>query len=294
MQFDACCMECLVRRQYQLAARHGDGAKSYAYLRDVLQAILDAPAGVAAPYLTGAFAKAYQTYWPGEDAYAQLKRESNDLVLSLLPEIRARVEAAGDPLKLALQFARTGNFLDFGILTPETAHAALADALDKTPDMALDPAVYADLLQARSLVILGDNAGEIAFDTVLVEQLRRRYPALAVSYCVRGENTLNDATREDAAYVGMDALVPILDNGSAISGTEPGFLGPALQDALDRADVILSKGSGNFECLAGCGKNIYYVFMCKCDRLSRILRVPNMTGQFLRELTLPPLTFLQP
>ena len=191
MQFDACCIECLVRRQYQLAARHGDGAKSYAYLRDVLQAILDAPAGVAAPYLTGAFAKAYQTYWPGEDAYAQLKRESNDLVLSLLPEIRARVEAAGDPLKLALQFARTGNFLDFGILTPETAHAALADALDKTPDMALDPAVYADLLadlaQARSLVILGDNAGEIAFDTVLVEQLRRRYPALAVSYCVRGE-----------------------------------------------------------------------------------------------------------
>lgn len=298
MQFDACCMECLVRRQYQLAARHGDGAKSYAYLRDVLQAILDAPAGVAAPYLTGSFAKAYQTYWPGEDAYAQLKRESNDLVLSLLPEIRARVEAAGDPLKLALQFARTGNFLDFGILTPETAHAALADALDKMPDIALDPAVYADLLadlaQARSLVILGDNAGEIAFDTVLVEQLRRRYPALAVSYCVRGENTLNDATREDAAYVGMDALVPILDNGSAISGTEPGFLGPALQDALDRADVILSKGSGNFECLAGCGKNIYYVFMCKCDRLSRILQVPNMTGQFLRELTLPPLTFLQP
>ena len=58
MQFDACCIECLVRRQYQLAARHGDGGKAYPYLRDVLQAILDAPAGVAAPYLTGAFAKA--------------------------------------------------------------------------------------------------------------------------------------------------------------------------------------------------------------------------------------------
>ena len=88
MQFDACCMECLVRRQYQLAARHGDGAKSYAYLRDVLQAILDAPAGVAAPYLTGSFAKAYQTYWPGEDAYAQLKRES---------QRPGALAAAGDP-----------------------------------------------------------------------------------------------------------------------------------------------------------------------------------------------------
>ena len=92
----------------------------------------------------------------------------------------------------------------------------------------------------------------------------------------------------------MDALVPILDNGSRHFRHRARLPGPALQDALDRADVILSKGSGNFECLAGCGKNIYYVFMCKCDRLSRILRVPNMTGQFLRELTLPPLTFLQP
>lgn len=298
MQFDACCIECLVRRQYQLAARHGDGEKSYAYLRDVLQAILDAPSGVAAPYLTGAFAEAYQKYWPGEDAYARLKRESNDLVLGLLPEIRARVESAADPLETALKFARTGNFLDFGILTPETAHAALRDALDRTPEMELDPAVYAallaDLEAADSLLILGDNAGEIAFDTVLVETLRQRYPGLAISYCVRGANTLNDATRSDAAYVGMDALVPVLDNGSAISGTELGHLSPALQAALDRADVILSKGSGNFECLAGCGKNLYYVFMCKCDRLSRILHVSNMTGQFLRERSLPPLSFLQP
>ena len=81
MQFDACCIECLVRRQFELARRHGDGEKADAYLRDVLRIILEAPRGVAAPWLTGAFARAYAHYWPGEDAYAQLKRDSNDLVL---------------------------------------------------------------------------------------------------------------------------------------------------------------------------------------------------------------------
>ena len=297
MQFDACCIECLVRRQFALARRHGDGEKADAYLRDVLRIILEAPRGVAAPWLTGAFARAYARYWPGDDAYAQLKRDSNDLVLDLLPQVREQVAAAEDPLAMALQFSRTGNFLDFGILTPETAHAALEAALAETPAMTLDPVHYGRLLEdlaaAKSLLILGDNAGEIAFDTVLVEELLRRFPGLSIAYCVRGENTLNDATREDAAYVGMDRLVPILDNGSAISGTELGFLSDALQDAMDRADVILSKGSGNFECLAGCGYNIYYVFMCKCRRLSQILSVPNMTGQFLRERELPPLRFLQ-
>ncbi len=293
MQFDAYCIECLVRRQFRLAQAKHDGEKAYAYMRDVLQAILDAPAGVAAPWLTGAFARAYAKYWPGEDAYAQLKQDSNDLVLDLLPKIRPMVEAAPDSLALALKFARTGNFLDFGILTPEVAHKALWEAVAHTPEAELDMAVYAafrrDLDQAKHLLILGDNAGEIAFDTLLVEQLRRVYPALAVTYCVRGRNTLNDATRADAAYVGMDRLARIIDNGSAISGTEIAYAGPELKEALETADVILSKGSGNMECMAGCGLNVYYIFMCKCVRMSQILGVENMTGQFLQEKSLPRL-----
>lgn len=293
MQFDAHCIDCLVHRHFRLALEKHDGVKADAYLRDVMQIILEAPKGVSAPWLTGAFAQAYAKYWPGEDAYAQLKQESNDLVLKLLPQLRPMVEAAEDPLALALQFSRTGNFLDFGILTPDVAHKALWEAVEKTPDMVLEPRAYAafrrDLETARRLVILGDNAGEIAFDTLLVEQLTRQYPQLQVQYCVRGANALNDATRSDAAYVGMDKLCTIIDNGSAISGTELDYIGDQLKAALDSADLILSKGSGNLESLAGCGLNIYYIFMCKCLRVAKILGCENMTGQFLREKDLPQL-----
>ena len=139
MQFDAHCIDCLVHRHFRLAMQKDDGLKADAYLRDVMQIILNAPKGVSAPWLTGEFSKAYAKYWPGEDAYAQLKRDANDLVLNLLPQIRPMVEGAADPLAMALQFARTGNFLDFGILTPEKAHEALWDAVARTPDMTLEP-----------------------------------------------------------------------------------------------------------------------------------------------------------
>lgn len=293
MQFDAHCIECLVHRHFKLALEKKDGVKADAYLRDVMQIMLDAPKGVSAPWLTGAFTEAYAKYWPGEDAYAQLKQESNDLVLELLPKIRPLVDAATDPLAMALQFSRTGNFLDFGILTPDVAHKALWDAVEHTADMALEPKAYAaflrDLETAKRLVILGDNAGEIAFDTLLVEQLRCQFPNLEILYCVRGANSLNDATRADAAYVGMDKLCTIIDNGSAISGTELDYIGQELKTALDGADIVISKGSGNLESLAGCGLNVYYIFMCKCLRVAHILGCENMTGQFLRELDLPQL-----
>ena len=293
MQFDAHCIECMVHRHFALSIQKDDPHKADAYLRDVLQIILDAPKGVSAPYLTAKCSEAYAKYWPGEDAYAQLKKDSNDMVLELLPQIRPMVEQAEDPLAMALKFARTGNFLDFGILTPENARKALWDAIETTPDADLDETTYAaflaDLAQAKTLLILGDNAGEIVFDTLLAEQLQKRYPKLELLYCVRGENTLNDSTRADAAYVGMDKLATILDNGSAISGTEPDYLGADLRDAIRRADVILSKGMGNLESFVGCGHNVYYIFMCKCGRMAKMLGCELMSGQFLREKTMPAL-----
>lgn len=291
MQFDAHCIDCLVHRQFRLVQEKNDGEKAYRYMRDVMRLLLEAPGGVSAPYMIEQFSNAYETYWPGEDPYGQLKRDSNDLVLKLLPRLRPMVEQAEDPLAMALKFAQTGNFLDFGILTPEVAHKALWDAVEKTPEMELDSHIYARLLQdlgkAKQLLILGDNAGEIVFDILLVEQLQRRFPELEILYCVRGKNSLNDATRADAAYVGMDRLVKILDNGTGISGTELAYISDELRQTMSTADVILSKGSGNLESLAGCGLNIYYIFMCKCQRVAKILGCENMTGQFLREQALP-------
>ena len=287
MQFDAECIACLVRRQYEFAERQPDRTAQTAFMRDVARTIADAPENVAAPWLVPGFARAAHCHFGITDAFDAIKRESNDRVLALLPRIREIVGNADDPLATALKFSRTGNYLDFAVLPHDKIARELDSAVENTPSEPLDDTEYAalraDLSAARSLLILGDNAGEIAFDVVLVEQLQRQYPALRVQYVVRGGNAQNDATRADAHAVGMDALVPILDNGSCIPGTELAYCGETLLREFSRADVILSKGQGNFECLLGCGQNVYYLFLCKCPRLCRILSQPLMQPMLLNE-----------
>ncbi|MBR2366817.1 MAG: DUF89 family protein [Oscillospiraceae bacterium] len=291
MQFDSYCIQCLVERENRLAHKLLPPREADAYLRECMELILSAPEGVSAPYLVHLFRKALERRGLTQDLYAEEKRTSNAYALRVLPEAEAIVAASEDPLLTALKFAQAGNFMDFGVLDKEQVDTLLRKAVADAPNVPLNEAEYAffrrDLANAKQLLILGDNAGEIAFDTILVKQLRKQYPDLHIVYGVRGGNALNDATREDAAEVGMDRLVPIVDNGSAISGTELFCLGDEMREALETSDVILAKGQANFETMVTGGYNVYYNFFCKCARLQKILGVPLYSGVFLNERRLP-------
>ena len=293
MQFDSYCIQCLVERESKLARRLFPPREADAFLRELLQLILTAPEGVSGCYLVTLFREALQRRGVTEDIYAAEKRASNEYALRALPEAETIVRASADPLLTALKYAQAGNFMDFGILEQAEIDALLHKAVQDAPNAPLDETEYRnfkeDLAAAKQLLIIGDNAGEIAFDTILVKELQRQYPGLRVLYGVRGGNALNDATREDAEAVGMDRITGIVDNGAAISGTELAFLGSQMREALEGSDVILAKGQANFETLATCGMNIYYNFLGKCERIRKILGVPLYTGLFLNERRLPPI-----
>ena len=294
MQFDSYCTQCVLNRTCQEAHKSLSPEEAHTYLLDAMNEIAHAPKGVAAPYLVMRLREIAANYGVTGDPYAKIKKDSNDYILAMLPRIKGRTEDSSDPLKTAMLYAQAGNFLDFGVLTPEDVTEKIGQAIENAPHSPLDEAEYKNFVQdlenARNLLIIGDNAGEIVFDTVLVEQLKKQYPGLSITYAVRGGNCLNDATREDAAYVGMDRLVRVIDNGTAISGTELDYIGPEMRNALRTADVILAKGQGNFETMVTCGYNVYYSFLCKCDRLCRILKVPMFTGMFLAEKRMNPIT----
>ena len=116
---------------------------------------------------------------------------------------------------------------------------------------------------------------------MLADEIHRAYPRLAITFCVRGGPAVNDATRADAAAVGIS--FPVIDNGNRIPGTQIDQLGAEARRALDGADVILSKGQGNVETLRGCGRNIYYAFLIKCARFERLFGKPKFTPMLVRE-----------
>jgi len=287
MQIDAHCIECLIKRQMtQAQSMEGEETK-YLFMRDVMQAILDAPAGAGAPYMVYQFDKIFSKHWHHEDRFKEIKEESNRHMMARLDYMRSQIATADDPLLVGLKFAQTGNYIDFGAMANEVSMSVLDELLEKTPSNPLDMVEYAhfktDLDKAKTMVYLGDNAGEIVADMAFIEVLKKRYPNLHITFVVRGAPAINDATRIDATAVGLDKLVNIMDNGAAIAGTEWSMLGKELQQVIAEADVILSKGQGNFETFCPSKFPTYYIFLCKCKRFAKMFDVPLLAGMFLSD-----------
>lgn len=224
----------------------------------------------------------------GIDPASRLKQErsdSNRFVLERIQLIRSRVEQSEDPVYAALQYAILGNYLDFAALQGKVSFDELEQMLDQVKDIELDREVVKqfarDLEKGKKLLILTDNAGEIGFDRVLAQVLHKRYPHLEILFCVRGAPIANDATREDAEAVGIE--FPVIDSGVAVGGTAIDLLSAEAKQALDTADVILAKGMGNTESMFGCGYNVYYAFLVKCQRFAEFFHAPMMQAMFIRD-----------
>ena len=119
--------------------------------------------------------------------------------------------------------------------------------------------------QARQILYLGDNAGEIVFDRLLVEILPRE----KVTYVVKAHPIINDATIEDAKMAGITDLVEVIDNGDDTPGTVVENCSSEFQKRFEEADMIISKGQGNYETLNLVPKNIFFLLMAKCPVIAR-------------------------
>ncbi len=279
MRVNENCAACLLDKQVHRTNDEG-------YLREVRRIIDGRTEEDTAPYLVYLFNLAYERRFGKGESYREIKRKFNDLVLSMEGAVRERIEAAPDPLAAALAFARVGNYIDFGAMNSvdEDTFLSLFD------DAALsdrDRETYASFRRAcagaERFLLIGDNCGEIVLDRLFLEELKKAFPALELTVMVRGGETFNDATAEDAAYAGLDRMARIVTNGSTIAGTICEHLPPESLRVLEEADVILAKGQGNYESLCGRGRHIFYSFLCKCELFTTRFQVPPLTGLFIEE-----------
>jgi uncharacterized protein with ATP-grasp and redox domains len=216
-----------------------------------------------------------------EDPYREKKALANARVLERLPELEKEVRSSENPLRVALNLAIHGNFIDLGApgqfdweheLDVEELRSWSVEAHGEFEDK---------VAQGGRALVFGDNAGEIALDRLLVQLLRER--GLEVDYVVRGVPIINDATREDARAVGLDKLCRILDTGAGAPGVLLDRAGPELRLALAEADLVLSKGQGNFESLHGRLPGAFYAFKAKCEVVTKLLGVELGASMFVRE-----------
>ena len=218
--------------------------------------------------------------------YGPVKRHFNALLMAMEPKLYAAAMAAPDPLRRAVQYAMTGNFIDFAAMdsVDEDTLQRLIGESDAIPmDGALLETFRASLTNARRLAYLTDNCGEIVMDRVLMRVIRTINPGIEITAVVKGGPVVNDATREDAAQIRLGGVARVADTGCPIAGVPEGRLSDACRRVMDEADVLISKGQANYETLCGCGLNIYYIFMCKCRLFMDRFNVPQFSGIITRE-----------
>ncbi len=276
MKVTPCCAECLWDKQRQ---RTDDTE----YLNEVRRIIDSRTENDTAPYLVHLFRQAYERRFGEGGMYRETKRADNDFVLSMEEEIREKIALSRDPLAASLAFARIGNYIDFGAMdhVDRGEFLALLDEAELSDrDMTAYRAFTDRCRGAETFLLIADNCGEIVLDKLFLEQLRAAFPQLRCSVMVRGGEALNDATPEDAAYVGIDALAEIVSTGSSVAGVIYEMLPEAAKELIDRSDVILAKGQGNFECLSDQGRRIFYSLLCKCEQFTERFGVPKLTGIF--------------
>lgn len=286
MKVSAECMHCLVKRQAENIKKYPDEEKKAEYLGKVLGIIANNAAEEPAPVLLSHIGRLHEEYFGKPFSFDELKKGYNAMLLEKEDEIRTKISEAADPLALALRFAQIGNFIDFGAMD-SVDDAKLMEFLEQAERLPLSEDAYKkfteNLKTARKLVYMTDNCGEIVLDKLLLESIQKAAPHVECTVIVRGEPVLNDATMEDALQVGIEKCGKVIPNGTNIAGTYIPWVSAEAKQAMDEADILISKGQGNFESLHGCGLNIYYLFLCKCQWFMERFGLPQYSGVFINE-----------
>lgn len=269
------CIPCFVRQALDAARMHSNDEKLHEKIvRDVLSWTSEMDLDLPTPAMAQRIQRRLRQLLNVDDPYAEIKSRQNALALALLPALRKKLDASADAFSTAARLAIAGNIIDLGVtasVSDEDVHASIEQAL-KVPLVGDLLSFRKEIFAAERILYLMDNAGEIVFDMLFIEHL----PKERITAALRGGPTINDATMVCAHKVGLPALVNVIDNGSDAPGTILNDCSHKFLEHWKNADLIISKGQGNFESLFGEVDNkIFFLFKAKCDVVAKSAGVPK-------------------
>ncbi|MBU0730854.1 MAG: DUF89 family protein [Proteobacteria bacterium] len=208
------------------------------------------------------------------DPYASLKMESTRQALNLMPFAQEKIKSAKDPLYASILHALAGNVIDYGSQHEFDIHQAFDTCLSNTPAINDYHGLKRDIHSARTILFLGDNCGEIVFDRLFIREMKKD-----VIFVVKEKPVINDATLSDARASGLESVCRVITNGTGCPGTPLAQCSEEFQQLFKDAELIISKGQGNFETLSEAKGPIYFLLTVKCnvvaDHLMHLKKIPG-------------------
>ncbi len=207
------------------------------------------------------------------DIYAKVKKSSNEIALSFVNTFQKQLDQSETPLELGIRIAAAGNIIDFG--AKDHAQLDIAKELSIVNDLKFgkyDFHTFVDRLKTtQKLLFICDNAGEIVFDKILMRVIKSIYPTIQIVAAFRHIPIINDATIEDAMDIGMQEYAKIISSGSVYPGTILGETSSQFRENYANADLIISKGQGNFETLLNeADERVFFLLRIKCETMAKL------------------------
>lgn len=266
------CIPCFLKGALEMARLvDGNEIVHKEILDEVARMIPEFSLVCSPPEMSRMIHKAMEKRFGNKDPYINIKKESNRKALELYPKLKEKVAFSKDRLLTAVEIAISGNVIDYG--AKNTLN--IEDEIEKlfTNDfMHINKTIFdyehfkRDLFKAKRILYLADNAGEVVFDRVLMEEIP---DDKAIIVAVRDKPVINDALFEDAQECGLDQRAKIISSGVDAPGTVLKYCSKEFLGIYKNADLIISKGQGNYEALSQEKENIYFLFRAKCPIIAK-------------------------
>jgi len=259
------CKECFSKNYDKLLERFPLSEVHSLEFSDFFHKLLNDDSGKTSPEVQRELHHKLLSYNGIHDPWLNEKQISNQIALELYREWKPKVIISADPFDLALRLAIAGNIMDYGANHEFNVHETIEKALKSEFGIDHSALLRQRISEAKSILYLGDNAGEIVFDKLFIETIN--HPR--VIYAVKDAPAINDVTFRDAKDVGMQEVAVVISNGYDAPSTILDKCSPEFMKIYRSADLIISKGQGNLEGLINENDpRIFFLFMVKCDVIS--------------------------
>jgi len=272
------CIPCFFKQALEAARKAGASAKVQKKILDELAGILPKISLTSSPPEIGKIIYALVSEVSGKkDPFLKEKKRSNELALGIYDKLSKRIDSSGDKLLLAVELAIAGNIIDYGVKNSLNVDVELAKILNeekkvikKESKAIFDYTRFKRALKhSKNILYLADNAGEVVFDRILIEQIKRMDEDKQIIYAVKEKPVINDALKRDAKDCGIGKVARIVSSGSDAPGTVLSLCSKDFLSMYREADMVISKGQGNFEALSKTKRPVFFLFMAKCRVIAK-------------------------
>jgi hypothetical protein len=241
-------------------------------MRRVLEETSRFPQNTPPPAMGGRIHEIIREETGSADPYNEIKRRANQFALDRLPALRKKVQDSANPFETALRLSIAGNIMDWGAkphadVSEEAVDRILEECLSAPLHGCSPESLRQSLLQADTVLYLADNAGEIVLDRLFIEFM----PSVKMTLAVKSGPAINDATLDDAQEAGLTERVEVIGTGNQSPGTLLDQCSSAFRKHFSEADLVISKGQGNYEALSNQSRRIVFLLKAKCPVVARDL-----------------------